>query len=326
MMMDKPASIFRPSPFKIGCLVVLASCLIFYSFGKDKPALLVSIDNQLTSAMFRWRGADPITGQVIIIDIDEKSLREVGQWPWPRDIVARLVTSINAARPKSIGFDIVFAEKDRTSPSEYVEGLSELISREDIKKELGGIRDMEELNHDLVLGKAIAVAPTVLGFVFQMADDGLKSEDEKPFPSATITISPSGISPRDLFLPSGYRATLNITDIAQAPTEGFMNVFPDSSGMVRKVPLFMSLDGIPYPSLALEMVRTASGSREITIHASSQKTAGRNSVLGVSVGSLYIPTDDKGHVMVNFRGPFKTFEYISAVDILKGSRADRIRG
>ncbi len=325
-MMDRLASIVRPSPFKIGCLVVLASCLIFYSFGKGKPELLASIDNQVTSAMFRWRGAVPITGKVVIVDIDEKSLRQVGQWPWPRDIVAGLVTNISAAGPRSIGFDIVFAEKDRTSPSEYVESLSALISREDMKKELGGIGSREDLNHDLVLGKAIAAAPSVLGYVFQMADDGLESEQEKPFPSANIMISPPGISPRELLLLSGYRATLNIPDIAQAPTEGFMNVFPDSSGMVRKVPLFMTLDGIPYPSLALEMVRTATGAQEITIHASTQKTAGRNSVLGVTVGSFYIPTDDRGHVMVNFRGPFRTFEYVSAFDILKGTRAKSIKG
>ena len=61
--------------------MVLAACLIFNSFGAQKPDLLTSLDNRITDAMFRWRGPMKTTNSVVIVDIDEKSLKEFGQWP-----------------------------------------------------------------------------------------------------------------------------------------------------------------------------------------------------------------------------------------------------
>lgn len=324
-MKDKLITLIKPSPFKMGCLIVIASCMLFYSFGKAKPDLLASLDNQVTSSMFHWRGSAETTGKVVIVDIDEKSLKNIGQWPWPRDVVARLVRSAHESGAKVIGFDIVFAEKDRTSIAEYIDDFSKLIHDVKIGKELDRIRLREDLNHDIELGKAVSEAPVVLGYVFQLQDDGLVGENATPFPSADIKISSPGISHDELGFISGYRSILNVEEIAQARTEGFLNVFPDSSGMVRKVPLFMSLGNIPYPSLALEMVRTASQEQEIVIHASGRKSGGKNSIIGVSVGEVFIPTDDKGQVMANFRGPVKTFEYISASDVIDGLHKDRIK-
>jgi len=327
-VMHRLIRILKPSPFKMGCLVVLASCLFFYSFGLNKPALLSSLDNQITSAMFRWRGPVGTTGEIVIVDIDEKSLKDMGQWPWPRDRVARLVESVHDAGARVIGFDILFAEKDRTSLTGHMDTLSSVLSGKGIElgQSLRDIVSQDELDHDLILGRTVAKAPVVLGYVFQLEDDGLKNASERPFPSSTIKISPGTAAYDDLLLLSGYRAILNIEEIAQAPTEGFLNVFPDSSGMVRKTPLLMELDGLPYPSLALEMFREALGEDEMTIHVSRQKTAGKNAILGVSVGDAFIPGDDRGQVTVNFLGPVKTFPYLCASDVMKGLHADKIRG
>ncbi len=108
------SAFLRPTPFKIGILVVIVCNLLFYSFGGVKPALLESLDNQLIDAMFRWRGAQETTGSVAIVDIDEQSLSAIGQWPWSRNVVAQLTTQIANAGAKSIGFDIVFAEADHS--------------------------------------------------------------------------------------------------------------------------------------------------------------------------------------------------------------------
>lgn len=324
--MKNLAGMLKPTPFKIGCLVVLLACMLFYSFGQEKPELLASLDNQITIAMFRWRGPVETTGRVVIVDIDEQSLRQIGQWPWPRDIVARLVKAVDAAGAQVIGFDIVFAEKDRTSISERLDELEGLIQSPGCKQSLSDLAHRDDLNHDITLGNAVSAAPVVLGYIFQLKDDGLKKEHEKPFPSGTISVSPKGVAYEDMLLISGYRAILNIENIAQSPTEGFLNVFPDSSGMVRKVPVFMNLDGIAYPSLALEIFRTGLAEQGTVIHASTQKALGRNSILGVSIGDTFIPTDDMGQVTVNFRGPVGSFEYISAGDILEGKKADKLRG
>ncbi|MDH4321834.1 MAG: CHASE2 domain-containing protein, partial [Desulfobulbaceae bacterium] len=67
-----------PTPFIIGCLVVLAAAIIYYTFGSQKPQFLTSLDNRVIDAMFRWRGAQPTTNSVVIVDIDEKSLQALG--------------------------------------------------------------------------------------------------------------------------------------------------------------------------------------------------------------------------------------------------------
>ncbi len=85
------------------------SLVLFYSFGTEKPRLLEALDKRVLDSMFQWRGPEPTSGQVVIVDLDEKSLREMGQWPWPRDVVADLVSNIGAGGAKAIGFDIVFA-------------------------------------------------------------------------------------------------------------------------------------------------------------------------------------------------------------------------
>jgi adenylate cyclase len=54
---------------------------------------------------------------VVIVDIDEPSLREIGQWPWPRTVIADLITRLRAAGAVAVGFDVIFAEPDRMSPA-----------------------------------------------------------------------------------------------------------------------------------------------------------------------------------------------------------------
>jgi adenylate cyclase len=305
------------SPFKIGCLVILVACLVFHTFDNQKPDLLSALDNRVADAMFRWRGPVKTTGSVVIIDIDEKSLQEIGQWPWPRNIVAQLIRRILAEEPRVIGLDIVFAEQDRTSPIRYVDELQKIFSIK-LPSLKNSAVDPEIIDHDLALGRAVASGPTVLGYMFQVNDDGLKKPHELPFPSCRINVQPETTSFRDLALTKAYRGVVNIMDVAQGQSEGFFNVFPDSSGTIRKVPLFMMLDDIPYPSLALEMFRIGVDRNVFTIHASHQVKASETGLLGISVGQRFIPTDDNGQLSVNFRGPAKAFPYVSAVDILRG--------
>ena len=80
--MHKILSLPRLSPFKLGCLVILVSALLFRSFD-TKPVLLTTLDNRLIDLLFDWRGPIPVTDNVVIVDIDDESLAEIGQWPWP---------------------------------------------------------------------------------------------------------------------------------------------------------------------------------------------------------------------------------------------------
>ncbi len=312
------------SPFKIGCLVVLASALLYISYGKDKPRLLAALDNRIADTMFQWRGAVPTTGEVVIVDIDEKSLKEVGQWPWPRNVVAELVAKIGNSGAKVVGLDIVFAEQDRTSPKLYLAELEQYLPVDFPGDAFDSLKNNDQLDHDVILGNALASYPTILGYVFQIMNDGLKNESQKPFPSCVIRISPDNNSYDDLMLRASYRAIVNVDDIAQAESEGFLSVFPDLSGTVRNVPLIMELDAIPYPSLALEMLRVGLDTKEITIHVSQQAQSGKKGLLGVELAGKFVPTNELGEMMINYRGPARTFPYVSAVDVLNGRNLEKL--
>ncbi|MBU1406492.1 MAG: CHASE2 domain-containing protein, partial [Proteobacteria bacterium] len=317
---------FTLSPFKVGCLVTLAAVLLFASFGQQKPEILETLDNRLTDTMFRWRGTVKPSQPIVIVDIDEKSLRTIGQWPWPRNTVAKMVHNLSTGGARVIGLDIVFAEADRTSPKNFVDELQQLLPMQLPPETMAELKAKESLDHDLALGKALGATPSVLGYVFQTQDDGLKNHTDLPFPSGTTRLVPDTLRYDDISLFRAYRAITNVVAVSQGRSEGFFNVFPDAAGTVRKVPLFMMMDNIPYPSLALEMLRIGIGAQETTIQVSRQGQTYPRDVLGVELGTTFIPTDEKGQITVNFRGPGQTYPYLSAVDILAGKNLDRVQG
>ncbi len=312
-----PARLLQPTPFKAGLLCVLLACLLFLSFGTEKPALLHSLDNQLVSAMFRWRGAEPPRQPIVIVDIDERSLAQLGQWPWPRDIVAQLIDRLRQQGARVIGLDMIFIEPDRTSPLQLLRNYPQL------EKTLGAL--FPKLDHDQLLGESLAASDSVLGYAMLTGDDGLKDPAATPFPSANLQLAASDTSFDQLSLLDAYRATLSQPAVAQALSEGFLNFFPEASGAVHKVPLLIRLDGIPYPSLALEVARIAAGEQTLTLHPAPADEQGRSDLLGISLGERFIPTDDQGQMSINFRGPWRSFPYLSAVEILHGAERRELR-
>ncbi|MFZ5775300.1 MAG: CHASE2 domain-containing protein [Thermodesulfobacteriota bacterium] len=326
MSLPRLPSLLALSPFKVGCLVVLAAVSLYASFGLRKPPLLETLDHRQVDAMFRFRGTIPPAQPVVIVDLDERSLAKIGQWPWPRNTVARLIEGIGSASPKAIGLDIVFAEQDRTSPGPILDAITPLLPKTIPPAAIEAIKADPRLDHDAQLGAALASTPSVLGYVFQTQNDSLKDETSRPFATAIVHIAPKESQLDQLTLPTAYRAILNVGAVSQGRSEGFFNVFPDSAGTVRRVPLFMSLDGVPCPSLALEMVRIGLEEEAITIHASHRGNDGRQTILGVSLGNLLIPTDEQGQLAVNYRGPDRTYPYVSAADILEGRGLGLLRG
>ncbi|MCP3873604.1 MAG: adenylate/guanylate cyclase domain-containing protein [Desulfobacteraceae bacterium] len=307
---------FNLSSFSLGCLLIFISCVGFYSFGNQTPALLKALDNRIMDVMFKIRGPIPDSGKVVIIDIDEKSLKNLGQWPWPRNILANIINNINKNGALAIGFDIVFAEKDRSSPLSYFKNLDDSIARQIPDHILSKLTTNKSLDNDYLFGEALSTGPTVLGYAFLMENDGLKVNDELPFPSSILRIKPDNISFQNLPLIPAYRAVINHASVSLAQSEGFFNVFTDDTGTTRQVPLMMSMDNIPYPSLALEIFRVGMKIPSITIQASNTIKISKTSILGIHIKNRFIPTDSFGQIFLNYRGPANTFKYISAVDVL----------
>ena len=242
--------------------------------------------------MFVLRGELPTTGQVVIVDIDEKSLKAYGQWPWSRDLIAQLLYNLSDAGAGIIGLDIVFAEADRSSPHRYAKRFASLA---------GALE-----NYDAMLADALMQTPVIGGYVFTF-----EKSDEQRTPSIPAIFIESGMRESPILTPNGVVLNIKILQDAMY-SSGFFNNTPDEDGMIRSVPLVMKYDGIVYSSLPLEMLRVYSGVRKVKIIGDD---AG---VKNIRFGDFDVPTDSVGRLLVNFRGAGRHFKYISAADILQG--------
>ncbi len=324
--MKRLVSFFKPTPFNIGIIVIILSLMIWYSFHDSKPDLFTVLDNRIFDQMFKFRGPVKTTGRIIIIDIDEKSLKKYGQWPWPRDQVALLMKNINDAKALVTGFDIVFAERDRTTLAVSLNRYKSYFKTEQQDEIIHDLIQNESIDHDMILGDEIAQGNVVAGYSFITKNDGLKNQEEVPFPSINIGILPKEVDYTDLMLKTAYRSVINIPELGTAVSEGFFTIFPDPSGTVRKTALFMAMDDIPYPSLSLEMYRIGEKQDKVILQASAISRDDKKRLIGIHIGPDYIPTDFESQVTVNYRGPVYSFDYLSASDIMENKQTDKLRG
>ena len=243
---------------------------------------------------------------VVIVDIDEKSLKTVGQWPWPRTRVADLVTRLTQMGALVIAFDIVFAEPDRMSPSIAADTFRNL---DDTTREK--LRSLP--SNDSVLADALRHSHVVLG------ESGLPftgaQTDAKLPPMGIATL---GNDPRPYLL--NYPGLLrNVPVLEQAASgRGLFTIRVERDGIVRRVPMVMMAQGAILPSLTLEMLRVVSGTNTLLIKTDE---AG---IKSVAVPGFEIPTNRNGQLWVHF-SPHDPARYVSAADVLAGTVApDRV--
>jgi adenylate cyclase len=247
---------------------------------------------------------------VVIVDIDEQSIKEIGQWPWPRTTVADLITHIAAAGAVGIGFDIVFPEPDRMSPGAVAESFRGLDDA--TRAKLGSLP-----SNDQVLADAIKQAGGVVVGQAASAAPHPRSPAELALQTGFATI---GDDPAP-FLVSFPGLLRNVLPIEQAAAgRGLFSINPERDGIIRRVPMIMQAQGVLVPSLAMEMLRVVSHAGAIQVRADD---AG---VQSVAVRGLALPTDSHGQVWVHFN-KYDPARYLSAKDVLQGSvAADRLRG
>jgi adenylate cyclase len=256
------------------------------------PKVFEPFENKLNDSMFLFRGEKKADENVVIIDIDEKSLKELGQWPWSRNKVAKVLQNLTDYGVAIIGLDVVFAEYDSSSPKKV---LTEL-----------GINSKDAKDYDKILANTIASTPTIVGYVFYLTDDGF---NEKLSPKNSAILIEKN-KPEKSFLIKPYRTILNIPEIQEAAySNGYFNTIPDQDGIVRSIPMLMDYDGALYPSLSLEMIRILLDERKITLKYFNQGAE------YIQIGDVTIPTDTFGRMMINYRGEQHRYDYISAVDI-----------
>ena len=243
---------------------------------------------------------------VVIIDIDEQSLKSVGQWPWPRTRIADLISRLTQMGALVIAFDIVFAEPDRMSPSVAAEEFRDLDDA--TRTKLRALPSNDAVFADALKNSRVVVGESGLPFAVAQPDGA-----RPPIGLATI-----GGDPRPFLLnfPGLLR---NVPQLEQAASgRGLFTIRAERDGIVRRVPIVMQAQGTVMPSLTLEMLRVASGSNTVLIRSD------RAGVQNAAVPGFVIPTDRNGQLWIHF-APHDKARYVSAGDVLEGKvPADRV--
>lgn len=248
----------------------------------------------------------------VIIDLDEKSLAEKGQWPWPRYRVAMLMKYLQAYGAAAVASDIIFVEPDRTSPINI---------KKDVKRDLDLTINFKGLptdfdDYDALLAANLKSGPFVLGIDFTAGEKNqqkVSPERQEYFvkpAKVAILAPPDSMSPIDA-LPQAENMICPIPILAKAAARsGFITISPDADSVYRRVPLLFSCKEKLYPSLALASLMQATGTDSMILKMSSL------GVESIKFKGMVIPTDNHGRMLINYRGTMKTFEYISAADVL----------
>lgn len=309
------------TPYAIALTVLVLA--IALQVTRSNPAFLDPLRNLVFDTYQLLKPRQTGDAPVVIVDIDERSLQEKGQWPWPRSEIAAMTQRLNEAGALAIAFDIVFAEPDRTSPALVAERLPENLSS--LRQQLAGLPD-----HDAMFAQAIAEAPVVLGFFDSPGTTGIPAE-----PKAGIAWLGGDLSQR-LYTQTGTQASMAMF---QSPASGAGTISlgdAQTDDIIRDVPMFTLADGRVFPSLAIEALRVAisnaTGQRQsFTIKTSLSGTEGSGGVEALTAartGNFEFPLTATGDLKIYYT-PQPRSQFLPAADVFDmqaDSLAEKVGG
>ncbi|MEM8750515.1 MAG: adenylate/guanylate cyclase domain-containing protein [Pseudomonadota bacterium] len=248
---------------------------------------------------------------VAIVDIDEASIQQLGQWPWPRTRMAELVDRMKALGAAAVAFDIVFAEEDRLSPEQIALDNTEL--SDEIRDQLKALP-----SNDDRFAASIATSRIIMGqtSVRSLRDLAGKEPMEVPdVPHAFLGEDPKA------YLPNYPALVQNRPELEKAAIgRGVFTVKPDADGVFRQVPMLFRIDDKFRLSLSAELLRVATGAKAFAVISDS---AG---VKGIRIGRVLVPTTSTATVWPYFT-PTVPSRFVSVRDIMNGTvNPNRLRG
>jgi adenylate cyclase len=258
-----------------------------------------------------------VDDRIVILDIDEKSLKEEGRWPWSRDRLALLMDKLfDRYGVAVVGFDVVFAEKDESSGLQVLQemGRNQLKNNQGFQSALKKISP--QLEYDKLFASKISNRNVVLGYYFT-SQEASNISGILPEP-----IFPDGLLDGDsisIISANGYGANLPALQQAAA-SAGHFNPIVDADGIVRRVPMFEEYGGAYYEALSLAVVRTLLGNAAVLpgfAEGEEGDYAGLEWLdIDMAGGNLRIPVDHQVAALVPYRGREGSFPYISITDVL----------
>jgi adenylate cyclase len=269
----------RATPWVLVPIAAVAALSIY------RPGWLLGAERTTYDTLVRLDHTRQPDGRVTIVDIDDRSLSTIGQWPWRRDVVAGLLTRLRASGAAAVALDVLLAEPERVAGSEQ--------------------------STDPQLANTLRAGGIVTGYAFTF---------ERPQPRGSCpqqslglaVVRGDGIDSDPFFSAASAICSLPVFTSATRAS-GFLNASPDSDGVLRRVPLLLQYGGRVYPSFALAAVAAAT-------HASGDVLRVDNAnAVTLKFGDRVVPLDGKSHLLVRFRGVKHTFPYVSAADVVNGT-------
>ncbi len=224
--------------FGPGRLVVLCGLiptLVAALLSLYRPALLSNWESGTYDLLLRATPTRAPSGQIVIVDIDDRSLTTIGQWPWRRDVIGNLITRLRDLGAATVALDIIFAEPDR------YDGVG--------------------VSPDAALAETLRGGRVVLGYAMTF-EGGHTAPHTCELNALGLAIAQRGDSAAEPFF-KATGAVCNLPVLTQAaPASGFLNAAPDPDGLLRRVPVLLEYNGRVYPSLALTAVMAVTGARD----------------------------------------------------------------
>lgn len=285
------------------------------------PPFLLRLEDTSLDVRFKLRGERRAGNEIVLVVVDEQSLMEIGRWPWPRDKQAQLVEAIGADGAKVIGLDIIYAEPEvneatrvlqEVIPVAQTDGAASPVFREFLRQKLAAVDADRELVKSLQAARTV-----VLGLPFvvpetEAAEREITGADHSPeyvkrSEFMMVRESQSGAALEPLL------ATVMIPPLKALAVEaaglGHVYAIPDRDGVTRHEYLALRYEDSYYPSFAVEVARLYLGLPRTRMSLALGK--------GVWLGQVLVPTDQQARLLINYVGKERSFQYVSAADVIR---------
>lgn len=325
-MIRRLAALFK-SPivrWVVGAIVLVWILLLW------RPTFVEFIELKLYDLKFRFRGSRPPSQEVVILAIDDDSVKKVGRWPWSREDIARLIKAVKDAGPRVIALDIIFAEKQETEGLKAVTNLRQEFVRNGVATpEILNLLAQEErrVDVDRQLAQVIKEGPpTILGFFFRGVGGSASGAPPERLMGSTFVqaatynlVRSLDTEPSKVPLMGAAGVELNLPEFIQASAGGgYFNMVPDPDGGVRWFPLTIIYGSDFFAPMSLVAMDHFLGAPPLAI------TLSQLGVQEIRLGRQTIPADRHGRVLINYLGPAGIIPTYSAAALLDGKLPPRV--
>ena len=241
---------------------------------------------------------------VIIIDIDEKSLGKFGQFPWSRSVFAKIIENVKTSNPKAIGFDIFFSEKDKQSPDEIIKAYN-LIPTD--VSELQNIK-----GHDEIFREQLEKSKSVIAVLGSSVPSHGTHER-----SAKARFLSKGGDPKKFTY--SYPYSIGSLEKLEKSAKGLGSIsfLDQTDGIIRSLPLIVRFENKLFPTMALEMIRVGTNQKNLYVEMNEI------GVKRISSRPYKIESDPNGIIWIRYKKSLKS-QYISASSVFDG-KFDSVR-